>query len=373
MTVRSKNQVDIDTIIKQAYERFMACVSSGNADSGDTENCLNEILQSLSAINVDTASSLGQRVSTLKSLINRRILAKSKHGETEEGSADYSQQFAEVGARFIQKPTRKFSDLKGMEEIKRNLMATVVYPFLYKELSKEFGVSLNGGVLLYGPPGNGKTLLAEAIAGEAGLSFIELNPAYLYNEYFGKYEKNIADLFRLTRQTSPNLLFLDEVESLIPRRETSDQSAIKRGVTQLLIEINRLMMENTDGTVIVAATNLPWEIDPAMLRPGRFDQKIYVPLPSAHERKEIITDQISKGYYSNDMDVNIIVNMTEGFSFADIIYLFKRATQQAFFESVEKGTKEHVNMGDILNQIGTIKRVFSPDLIRKYELFNGQS
>ena len=351
----------------------MVCVSGGNRNSVDTKNCLNEILQSLSTINVDSTSSLGQRVSTLKSLISQRILLTDKHGEAEGDNVDYSRQFAELGARFIQKPTRRFSDLKGMEEIKRNLRATLIYPFVYRELSREFGMNLSGGVLLYGPPGNGKTLLAEAIAGEAGISFIELNPAYLYNEYFGRYEKNIADLFRLTKETSPNLLFLDEVESLIPRRETSDQSAIKRGVTQLLIEINRLMVENTEGTVIVAATNLPWEIDSAILRPGRFDQKIYVPLPSSYERKEFITDQISKGYYSEDMDSNIIANMTEGFSFADLNYLFKRATQQAFFESVEKGTKEHVNMGDILNQIGIIKRVYSPDLIRKYELFNGQS
>ena len=371
--MRSKNQADIDIIIKQAYDRFMECVSAESKNFDDAKNCLNEILQSLSTIDVDSASSLGQRVSTLKSLINQRILVPGKQEETKEGNVDYSQKFAELGARFIQNPTRKFSDLKGMDEIKRNLRATLIYPFAYKDLSREFGISLGGGVLLYGPPGNGKTLLAEAIAGEAGISFIELNPAYLYNEYFGRYEKNIADLFRLTRETAPNLLFLDEVESLIPRRETSDQSVIKRGVTQLLIEINRLMTENTGGTVIVAATNLPWEIDPAMLRPGRFDQKIYVTLPSSHDRLEIIRDQLNKGYYSRDVDASLIAHRTEGFSFADLIYLFKRATQQAFFQSVEKGTKEHIKMDDILNQISLVKRVYSLDLIRKYELFNYQS
>lgn len=370
--MRSKSQANNDLIIKQAYERFMACVSGGNRNSVDTKNCLNEILQSLSAIDVNSASSLGQRVSTLKSLISQRILLTGKHGEAEGDNVDYSRQFAELGARFIQKPTRKFSDLKGMEEIKRNLRATLIYPFVYKELSREFGMNLSGGVLLYGPPGNGKTLLAEAIAGEAGISFIELNPAYLYNEYFGRYEKNIADLFRLTRETSPNLLFLDEVESLIPRRETSDQSAIKRGVTQLLIEINRLMVENTEGTIIVAATNLPWEIDPAILRPGRFDQKIYVALPSYYDRLEIIKDQLERGYFSRDADANIIADRTEGFSFADLIYLFRRAIQQAFFQSVEQGSKEPIKIEDILNQISMVKRLYSNDLVRKYELFNNQ-
>jgi transitional endoplasmic reticulum ATPase len=133
------------------------------------------------------------------------------------------------------------------------------------------------------------------------------------------------------------------------------------------------MTENTGGTVIVAATNLPWEIDPAMLRPGRFDQKIYVTLPSSLDRLEIIKDQLNKGYYSRDVDASLIAHRTEGFSFADLIYLFKRATQQAFFQSVEKGTKEHIKMDDILNQISLVKRVYSLDLIRKYELFNNQS
>ena len=366
------NQKGLDKTIKLAYEKFMRCISDNTKSVDELNECLHDIFLSLSELDVDSDSSIGQKISTFKSLISQRIISTDSPEDEKTEHSDYTGLFADLGARFIQSPSKKFNDIKGMEEIKKILRIGVIYPFIYKELSKEFEVNASNGVLLYGPPGNGKTFLSEAIAGEAGLKFIEINPAYLYNEYFGRYEKNISNLFRLVRETSPNVLFLDEVESLIPKRETTDQSAVKRGVTQLLIEINKLMAENMGETVIIAATNLPWEIDPAMLRPGRFDLRIYVSLPSYNDRLEIIKNQLKKGYYSSSVDPKVIAENTNGFSIADLVYLFKRATQHAFFRAVESGTKTSIENDDIINQIGLVRRDYSNDLLRKYAKFQSQ-
>lgn len=362
----------IDSKVREAYDQFVQCLTKDNSNGEQfSMECLKEVINGLDSLETDPRSSLGRRIAILKDLIGKKIGEMRQDKADDEREIDYTWKFNELGARFVSKPSRRFADLKGMDEIKKKLRESVIYPFIYKDLSKEFGVTLNGGILLYGPPGNGKTLLAEAMAGEAGLNYIELNPAYLYNEYFGKYEKNISELFKLTRETTPNIVFFDEVETLVPRREASDQGVIKRGVTQLLIEINKLIAGDSNGTVIVAATNLPWEIDPAMLRPGRFGLKIYVPLPSRKDRIELMRNQVHVGVYSNELDIEALADATDGFSFADIVYLFKRASQRAFYESVETGNRVLISTDDIMKLIDSTTVVASTDLIRKYEIFSG--
>jgi transitional endoplasmic reticulum ATPase len=257
----------------------------------------------------------------------------------------------------------------GMDEIKKSLQTNVIYPLQFRELSEEFGLKTNGGILFYGPPGNGKTYLAESLAGEAGISFLELNPAFLYNEYFGKYEKNISEIFKLARETAPNILFFDEVETLIPKRENTDHSVVKRGVTQLLIEINKLMSEEQSKTYLVAATNLPWDIDPAMLRPGRFDLKIYVPLPNRGDREALLERLLKSTAFSKDISAREIADLTDGFSVSDVDFIIRQSAEKVFYEAVGSGIKRKITKEDILDSISRIKPSSNKTIIQKYNQF----
>lgn len=271
--------------------------------------------------------------------------------------------------RYVEKPKMKLSEIAGLSQLKKTLLINVVYPIRFRELSKEFNIRTNSGVLLYGPPGNGKTMLGEAIAGEADIGFIEINPAYLYNEYFGKFEKNISRIFEIARKLSPNIIFFDEIDTLIPRREQADLGVVKRGITQLLIEVNKLMVSDDSGIHIIAATNLPWDLDPAMLRPGRFDLKLYVPPPDMEGRREILRSHISKGFFDSGIDVEGLSKITEGFSGAELDYVCRKASENVFYEAVKDGTKRPIGNSDLRKAIKETRPAATPELISRYQAF----
>lgn len=355
--------------IQEIYEDFMKCISSDQS-KGNTlsKDCFDHVLLELKSINVEKNSKLGGKIRTLEELISKRLNNVNKEVII-EGDNNYPNILSKLGVGFVEYPKKKFADVKGMDEVKRILRTRLIYPINFKDMSKEFGIKLNGGILLYGPPGNGKTLLAEALAGEAGIKFLEVNPAYLYNEYFGKFEKNISEIFKIARKVAPNILFFDEVETLIPKREGSDQGVTKRGVTQFLIEINKLMLEESNGIYVVAATNLPWEIDIAMLRPGRFDLKIYIPPPSEKDRVDIINSLLKKNFCESSIDPRKIASLTKDFSAADLNYLFRRTAENVFYEAVQTGVKRSIDETDILAVIPKIKASLSKELIKRYESF----
>lgn len=359
-----------DVQIQSIYSSFLKCISDENSsDSKSASSCLRNVLSKLEQFRKTNQGRYNDKVNTLTNLIETKIQNIEKGAEKQLTQEDYERKFAELGVRFISKPTRTFKDVQGLDQIKKTLQINVIYPLKFNDLSKEFGIRTNGGILFYGPPGNGKTLLAEALAGEAGINFLELNPAYLYNELFGRFEKNISEIFKLAKDTSPNVLFFDEVETLIPRRESTDHSVVKRGVTQLLIEINKMLSDDQNKTYLVAATNLPWDIDPAMLRPGRFDLKIYVPLPKQADREAIIGNRLQSTAFSKNIDVKEVASATENFSVSDLDFIMRQSAENVFYEAIESGKKRQVTRDDILTSISKIKPSSTLSLIERYNNF----
>ena len=186
----------------------------------------------------------------------------------------------------IEIPNIKWDDIGGLEDVKKLLKETVEWPLKYSDSYKRLGIKPPTGVLLYGPPGTGKTLLAKAVANESGANFISVKGPELLSMYVGESEKHVREVFRRARQVSPCIIFFDEIDSLVPRRGgTNDSHATERVVSQLLAEISGL--EDLQGVVVIAATNRPDIIDPALLRPGRLDRQILVHTPDEEARLKI--------------------------------------------------------------------------------------
>ena len=258
----------------------------------------------------------------------------------------------------------------GMKKVKEDLYTQIIYPLKFPDLAEEFNVSMGGGVLLYGPPGNGKTFLIKALAKEANMNFINVNPSSLFSQWFGNFEKNITSLFKAAKGLSPCILFFDELDSLFPPRDNSISEASKRGVSQFLNEIGGFSSKgSSDKVIILGATNVPWNLDPAVTRPGRFDRMIYIPPPDRDSRREIIRIYSRRIKRVKDVDIEKIANLTQGYSAADLEYLFRFSSQKAFLMAVEGNKMESIGTDFILENMKEIKPSVSKILVEKYEKF----
>jgi ATPases of the AAA+ class len=263
------------------------------------------------------------------------------------------------------------SEVAGMKEVKEDLYTQIIYPLKFPDMAKEFNVKLGGGILLYGPPGNGKTFLVKALAREAGLKFIYVNPSSLFSQWFGNFEKNITALFSAARNLSPCILFFDELDSLFPQRDSSSSEAARRGVSQFLNEVGGFSSgADVPPVVLLGATNVPWNLDPAVTRPGRFDRMVFIPPPDLEARKEMIRLHMKKIKRIGDVDVDRLGNLTEGYSAADIEYLFRYTSQRAFLNAIETKDEKHIDTPLILEAMKTVKPSVGKNLLDKYKLFS---
>ncbi len=218
----------------------------------------------------------------------------------------------------IEIPNVKWEDVGGLEDVKRTLRERVELPLKRPEAFTRLGIRPPKGVVLYGPPGTGKTLLAKAVATEARANFITTKGSALLSKWYGESEKKIAELFQRARQVTPAILFFDEIDSLAPERGGSagEPQATERIVNQLLAEMDG--MQELRGVVVLGATNRPDLIDPALLRPGRFDELVYVPVPDERTRLEIFRAQTKKMAIEERVDLEKLAKLTERFTGADI-------------------------------------------------------
>ena len=229
----------------------------------------------------------------------------------------------------VDTPDVTFEDVAGMYEVKEVVRDKVIYPRVYPHLFKTFRKKSGGGILLYGLPGTGKTMIAKAIAKDTGAKMFTVKPSDLLSKWFGNSEKNVRKLFLAARSERNAVIFFDEIEGFAGSRD-SDSDSMNRVVGELLTQMQGVTDSNDeDRILLIAATNRPWDIDSAFLRPGRFDERIYVPLPDLEARKVIIRNSILGVPGNEDVDVDGLAQETEGFNGADVEYLCEKAKEIA--------------------------------------------
>jgi AAA+ superfamily predicted ATPase len=244
-------------------------------------------------------------------------------------------------------PPLRLADVGGMEQVKERLELSFLGPMRNPELARAFGKSLAGGLLLYGPPGCGKTFLARAVAGELGAGFSEVGLADVLDVWVGRSERNLAEIFRVARRRAPHVLFLDEIDALGQKRSHLTTSASLRNVVnQLLVEMDSLSGKN-EGVFVLGATNHPWDIDSALRRPGRFDRMLLVLPPDPPARAAILRSNLQKRPLSG-IDLEKLVKATDGYSGADLAHLCNTAAERALADSVRTGRVRPLTTKDVL-------------------------
>ncbi|MEM4396401.1 MAG: CDC48 family AAA ATPase [Candidatus Woesearchaeota archaeon] len=233
----------------------------------------------------------------------------------------------------IQKPKTKWDDIGGLEDAKKRLKEVVELPLKHPEIFEEAGIKPPKGIILVGPPGTGKTLLAKAVANESNANFIAIKGPELFSKWVGESEKHIRDVFKRARTMAPAIIFFDEFDALAPRRSSFGHEVTERVVNQLLTELDGI--EELNKVVVIAATNRLDLIDPALLRPGRFDYIIELPMPDERTRLEILKVHTRNMPLDNDVDLEELARKTENLSGADIEALCKEAAMEAVRQKLE--------------------------------------
>ncbi len=246
----------------------------------------------------------------------------------------------------MQRPTEGFESVGGMETVKQEIRVKIIYPIEHAEMFAAYGKKVGGGILLYGPPGCGKTHLARATAGEVKSEFMSIGINDVLDMWIGNSEKNLHALFEQARRNKPCVLFFDEVDALGASRSDMKRSGGRQLINQFLSELDGVEANN-DGLLCLAATNTPWHLDTAFRRPGRFDRVIFVPPPDAVARGEILQIQLA-GKPTDDVDVSKIAAKTDDYSGADIKAIVDRAIEAKLHEAVKTGLPKPITTKDLL-------------------------
>jgi transitional endoplasmic reticulum ATPase len=246
----------------------------------------------------------------------------------------------------IERPKVNFADVGGMELVKEQIRMKIIHPVAHAELFKAYGKKIGGGLLLYGPPGCGKTHLARATAGEVRASFLSIGLHDVLDMYIGQSEKRLHEIFQQARRHRPSVLFIDEVDALGANRANFRQNAGRNLINQFLAEMDGLEASN-DGLLVLAATNAPWHLDPAFRRPGRFDHLVFVPPPDAPARTEILR-VLLRGKPAEAVDFAKVAEQAEGFSGADLKGLIDQAVETKLTAAMKTGRIEPLTTKELL-------------------------
>ncbi|MEP7257910.1 MAG: AAA family ATPase [Flavitalea sp.] len=247
---------------------------------------------------------------------------------------------------FMEKPSINFSDVGGMKRIKEEIAMKIIEPLKNPELYKAYGKKPGGGILLYGPPGCGKTYIAKATAGEINAKFINIGLHDILDMWIGNSEKNLHEIFEVARDNAPCVLFFDEVDAIGASRSDLKQSAMRHVINQFLAEMDGIASQN-EGVLILAATNAPWNVDAAFRRPGRFDRVLFVEPPDEKAREEMITAMLRDKPVSN-IDAQKLAQNTPNYSGADITAMIDIAIEEKLRESMLSGKLEPLTTKDLL-------------------------
>lgn len=253
--------------------------------------------------------------------------------------------------------TITLADVGGMASVKERLEVAFLAPMRNPELRQLYGKSLRGGLLMYGPPGCGKTFIARAIAGELGASFLPIGIADVLDEYLGSSERNLHELFRQARRDAPCVVFVDELDTLGQRR--SSHAAMMAGVVnQLLTELDGIGTDN-EGVFVLAATNQPWRVDSALRRPGRFDRTVLVLPPDEPARQAIFRSHLLERPVES-IDLAALAEATDGYTGADIAHICETGAEYALMDSIHSGKARMIGMRDLMRAVGEVRPSIGP-------------
>ncbi len=245
--------------------------------------------------------------------------------------------------------TVRFSDVAGMEELKKVLRLRIIEPFARPGLFERFKRRAGGGVLLYGPPGCGKTMMAKAIATECKATFTAVGISDVLNMWVGQSEQNLASLFAKTRQERPSVLFFDELDALAYSRSKANSDHTRTTVNEFLNQLDGMSGQN-DGVLVLGATNMPWDVDEAMKRPGRFDRQVFVPPPDAEARSAMFRLKL-RDIPTRDLDFEELGRRSEHFSGADIDGAIEAAKDVVLLQAIERDAERALQQADLLEAI----------------------
>ncbi|MGW7552648.1 tetratricopeptide repeat protein [Streptomyces rimosus] len=243
--------------------------------------------------------------------------------------------------------TVRLADVGGMQDVKDRLEAAFLAPMRNPELRKLYGKSLRGGLLLYGPPGCGKTFIARAVAGELGAGFLSVSVNDVLDMWIGNSERNMHEIFATARRQAPCVVFLDELDALGGKRSRTQHSGMRNTVNQLLTELDGIDAQANEGVFVLAATNLPWDVDLALRRPGRLDRTLLVLPPDAPAREAILRYHLKDRPIEN-VDLAKLAKVTDGLSGADLAHVCESAAETALLDSARTGTVRMIGMKDLL-------------------------
>ena len=311
------------------------------AGAGPVEQARRETAQKLLELARDCAKARDE---------NRRPPTAQPAGREREGGGDEEND----GSRFMvrEKPDVTFADVAGLDGVKQDIRLKMLLPFQHPAEAERFGIRPGGGVLLYGPPGTGKTMLARATAGELDAAFFTVSPAEVLSKWVGDAERNLKALFDAATDAGRAVIFIDEIEALAPaRRDDTGSGVMQRLVPQLLQGMEGFHKSGDNHVLFVGATNVPWQLDPAVLRPGRFDEKVHVPLPDAEARRAMLEMYLARRPLAPDVDLDALADRLEGYSGADIRYVCDRAAVVPFLQTIggDEGTITPAVLDDVLS------------------------
>jgi len=239
-----------------------------------------------------------------------------------------------------------FADVGGMEALKEEIRLKIIYPLQFPDLYKAYGRRTGGGILIYGPPGCGKTLMLRAVAGEVACNYFSVGLHEIFDPYWGSTERNLHQIFETVRAQAPCVLVFDELDSLAQDRRQVRETQMRNLVNQFLHELDGIRSEN-QRILVIGATNQPWNLDPAFRRPGRFDQTIFVPPPDDAARAQII-GLLARDKPISNLRPDVLVQATQGYSGADLKWIFDRAAELALSEVIHTGKPVPISMDRLL-------------------------
>jgi len=301
--------------------------------------------------------------------INHRDIAKGKlagggggSGTQATGAGDPNAQNQGINAaKLLTKPTMKFDSVAGMKKMKEEINESIVYPLLKPDLAKKYGKLAGGGIMLYGPPGCGKTFIMKAAAGECQSNFINAKISDIVDMYVGNTEKNLHNIFETARKNAPCIVFFDEVEAMAGRREDMGQSNahMKMAVNQLLFEMDGVE-SNNDNVLVVGATNAPWDVDPALRRSGRFGKAVIIPEPDLNSRADILRLHVKKVPAASRICFFRLALATVGYASADLKAVVEEAAAIPWRTAFKTGHQRSVTTEDFITAIKKKKSTLPP-------------